>query len=366
MRGFTGLTLVALIGLGGGCAFHSAEGADGGRTGGGTPTTSVDGATGDLISGGTGNGDGGPNADANCGASMYGLEMLPPDMLIVLDKSGSMNDDTSNMSCANVANCMSKWSQMTPAINQVVGQTDGMVRWGLKYYPSGSGSNNSCTVNNNPEVPVGDNVGAAVMSSIAMTTPGGRTPTSTAVNTGATYLAGLGDPNPKYILLATDGLPNCAPGQNSANDDTAGAVAAVTAAKNMGIGVFVVGISTNGTDADGTLNMLAQAGGYPLPGTPSYYSVASTAELVSALSMIATQIASGCTFPLGKVPPAPDNIGIYADGNKLPRDTNHTNGWDYNAGMTSVTIYGPTCDALMAGTIKMVQAFLGCGVDPIP
>jgi hypothetical protein len=34
--------------------------------------------------------------------------------------------------------------------------------------------------------------------------------------------------------------------------------------------------------------------------------------------------------------------------------------------MTAVTIYGPTCDALMAGQVKTVQAFIGCGVDIIP
>ena len=87
---------------------------------------------------------------------------------------------------------------------------------------------------------------------------------------------------------------------------------------------------------------------------------------MSALGAITKKIASGCTFPLGKVPPAPDNIGIYADGTRISRDTSHASGWDYNAGMTAVTIYGPTCDALMAGQVKTVQAFIGCGVDIIP
>jgi hypothetical protein len=320
---------------------------------------------GGLLSSGSGNSQGGPSADANCGASMYGLQMLPPDMLIVFDRSSSMNDQSNNMPCLGAAGCQSKWSQMTPAVNQVVAQTAGTVRWGLTFFPGGTSFQSGCMVNNTVSVPVGDSSAAAIMTSIAGTTPAGLTPTAGAITAAASYLANVADANPKYILLATDGQPNCASGGALA-DDTTGAVQAVTSAKSMGVGVFVVGISTSGTTADMTLNKLAVAGGYPVPGGTSYYPVRSTAELVSALSMIASKIASGCSFPLGKVPPAPDNIGIYADGNKVPRDTSRANGWDYDAAMTAVTIYGPRCDELMAGKIRTVQAFIGCGVDPIP
>jgi hypothetical protein len=370
-----------------GCAFDtSAPRASGtGAIGTGTGTGTITGTGTGLADGGipdlggsrgggdlrssstTGSGNGqtsSPSADANCGASMYGLQMLPPDVLIVLDRSTSMNDGTNNLSCAGMAGCQSKWAQVTPAVNQVVSQTAGSVRWGLTYFPSGSGF--GCTVDNNVSVPVADNAASAIMSSISGTSPNGLTPTAAAVNTASTYLAGVADPNPKYILLATDGQPNCASSTDPISDDTTGAVKAVTDAKSKGIGVFVVGISTSGTTADSTLNQLAKAGGYPQSGTNAYYPVSSTADLVSALGAIAKKIASGCSFPLGKVPPAPDNIGIYADGTKIPRDPAHANGWDYNPGMTAVTIYGPTCDALMAGQVKTVQAFIGCGVDIIP
>ena len=373
------LAPLALVGLLEGCAFHAdAPGDTGGgfrdpivSPDGGAPSTqqrpiytTSDGGRGDLMSSGTGTGQGGPSADANCGASMYGLEMLPPDMLIVFDRSSSMNDQNNNTSCLGVTGCQSKWSQMTPALNQVVSQTARTVRWGLTYFPSGA-SFGGCTVDSTVSVAVGDNSAAAIMTSIAGTTPNGLTPTAAAITAAGNYLANVADPNPKYILLATDGQPNCATG-GTLTDDTAGAVQAVTDVKSKGVGVFVVGISTSGTAADTVLNKLAVAGGYPVAGATSYYPVRNTAELVSALGMITSKIASGCSFPLGKVPPAPDNIGIYADGNKVARDASHANGWDYNAAMTSVTIYGPKCDDLMAGRIKTVQAFIGCGVDLIP
>ena len=362
-----------------GCAFNANTAAPGAEgvvgTGTGTVSSVVDGGLIDLggsrgtdlrsSSSGTGStsSQGAPSATANCGASMYGLEMLPPDVLILLDRSSSMDDGTNNMPCAGTASCQSKWTQVSAAVSQVVGQTSASVRWGLTYFPSGTGF--GCGVDANVSVPVADDAASGIMSSIAATSPGGLTPTAAAVAAASTYLAGLTDPNPKYILLATDGQPNCG-STDPLGDDTPGAVQAVTGAKAKGIGVFVVGISTAGTNADTNLNQLAMAGGYPQAGTTAYYPVSSSADLVTALGTITKKIASGCTFPLGKVPPAPDNIGIYADGTKLARDTSHANGWDYDAGMTSVTIFGATCDALMAGRIKTVQAFIGCGVDVIP
>src|SRR5882672_929249 len=88
--------------------------------------------------------------------------------------------------------------------------------------------------------------------------PGGRTPTAAAVMSGATYLNGLADPNPKYILLATDGEPNCAGGRQGGGGgtDRAGAVAAVRMSAAAGIPVYVVGIG-NVTASVTTLNMMA-------------------------------------------------------------------------------------------------------------
>jgi hypothetical protein len=375
-RRLTQLCLLPLFTLSTGCAFHTGFSADGGA---GTNSAPPPGGRVDALAatphadliassdrGGLSTSTSAPSAQANCGASMFGLEMLPPDVLIVLDRSGSMNDQASNVPCLGMANCQSKWAQMTPAMNDIVGKTAGTIRWGLTYFPSATGLQEPCAVNAAVSVPVSDGAASAIMASTGSTIPGGLTPTAAAITAAGTYLAGLTEPNPKYILLATDGQPNCASPTDPLSDDTNGAVQAVTSAKSGGTGVFVVGISTAGTTADTTLNKLAVAGGYPLTGSRSYYSVSSTADLVSALGMITKRIAIGCTFPLGKVPPAPDNIGIYADGTKVARDTSHTNGWDYNSGMTVVTIYGATCDALMAGRVKTVQAFIGCGFDPIP
>ena len=116
-------------------------------------------------------------------------------------------------------------------------------------------------------------------------------------------MRGLTDQNPRFILLATDGLPNCAPGtSDTAADDSAGAVMAVADAAAMGIPTFVVGVATGGMGtADTTLSNMANAGGYPRAGSPTYYNVSSTAEFVAVLQTLVGMAAS-CTFTVPDPP----------------------------------------------------------------
>jgi hypothetical protein len=312
------------------------------------------------------NGTAAPTPDgANCGATQYGLQNVPPDLLIILDKSGSMADQADGTGCDRVPMCQTKWASMTAAIDEVVTQTDTTIRWGLKYFADGK---NGCAVNAGAAVPIAANNGPLITRSIMMTAPGPSTPTRLAVSSGAAYLQTVADTNPKFILLATDGLPNCAPGQRDTEaDDSTGAIAAVTAAAAAGFPVFVVGVG-NVAMAQSTLNMMAVAGGRPQAGATSYYPVSSTADLVTVLGTIGGQITS-CTFSLGKAPPDPTNIGVYADGDvtkKIPQDPTHTNGWDYGAGMTSIELFGAACDNVKSKVTKTVQAIFGCPGIRVP
>ena len=157
----------------------------------------------------------------------------------------------------------SKWAQVTPAIMQVVSETQADVNWGLKFFPDNSA--NTCNVSTTAAVDVGAQNAAAIGTAImgATSTNGGvmgynGTPTRSAETGATTYLQTLTDASPKIILLATDGLPTCA-GNNVSADDSAGAPPAVAAALAAGIKTFVVGISTGGT-ADATLSKMAEEG----------------------------------------------------------------------------------------------------------
>jgi hypothetical protein len=301
---------------------------------------------------------------ANCGLQNYGLMNVPPDLLIVQDKSGSMANDLNDMRCMRGTMCETKWADTVTGINMVVGMTDTTINWGLKYFANNGG----CGVNDGAAVPIGPGNGPAISMSLAGTNPGGSTPTRLAIMSAVAYLQTVMDPNPKFILLATDGEPNCIPGgMDQAADDSAGAVAAVQAAAMAGFPVFVAGVGNVAT-AQATLNMLADAGGRPQMGATHYYPVNSTADLVNVLKTIGGMIAS-CSFGLASPPPDPTNIGVYANNNtamKIPKDVTHMNGWDYGTGMRSIVLYGPACDAVKNMTTKTIQAAYGCPGVVVP
>jgi len=200
-----------------------------------------------------------------------------PDILIVQDRSGSMNNDDNDQSCNAGCGARSKWSQVATAITNVVGSTDGVVNWGIKFFPN----NSACDASAAPTVGLAASNGAAVANAIAQTQPGGNTPTRDAISYGMAYLQSLTDSNPKFLLLATDGLPNCPVGcasmtspsgmcttTDNPSEDLA-AEMAVSMAATAGIKTFVVGIG-NVASAANTLNQLALAGGEPEVGATYY------------------------------------------------------------------------------------------------
>ena len=278
---------------------------------------------------------------------------------------------TPDNTCMTNCGANSKWSQMATALGQVVQATDTTVNWGLKFFADDA----MCTVNANMNVPIGTGTGTAISAAITTRTDamgnvrmGSRTPTRSAELVATTYLSGLTDPNPRFILLATDGLPNCIPGDtNVGNTDPAGTVAAVAAALTAGLPTFVVGVATS-TDpnSDMTLTMAANAGGHPRAATPTYYPVSSAADLVTAFADI-VGIAATCTFQIGAAPndrTSKDHIDVFGDGNKITYDTTHTDGWDYtDATHTAVQVYGATCDAIKAGTIVTVTITFQCIIN---
>ena len=341
-----------------GCSFQTHAGGTG-STAGGTGAHVWDASPGPdrVYTNSDGNNFGG---DA-CGSNSFAANNLPPDLLIVLDRSGSMDEDSTGASCKGGCGANSKWTQMTTAINQVVSSTQAKVRWGLKLFASTGGSG-ACTVDGNAEVPVGPMNASAIAAAIASTMPGSSTPTRAAETQAATYLTGVTEPNPKYILLATDGLPNCKAGGGASDKDDTAAIAAVATVAGMGIPTFVIGIATNGT-ADGTLNMMAVNGGHPRAATPAYYPVATTSDLTAALMEIQSMVALPCQFQLGGVPSNLAGVSVLVGGQVVPMSD-----WTYGPGNRSIVFpdSGSLCASLKSGAAKDVKINLPCGQTIIP
>jgi hypothetical protein len=363
-----------------GSAASSGNSSGSGKGGSGGGTLVI---TGQGLSGGGGDigtGSGG----MSCGVSATPVMPLPPDILIVQDKSGSMTEMANGCCCggngANGNNCnavcsqnnnddcgaMSKWAQVSAAMDTVVMATQATVNWGLIFFAS----DNMCGVGGTPNVGIAVNNYMAISQAYATGTPQSYTPTESAVNAATAYMKTVTDTNPKYLLLATDGLPNCKPGDKAAtDDDTPGATTAVMNAAAAGFPTFVVGIgNTMGEDA---LNGFATAGGMPQTGSPdmnSFYEVNSTADLVTALNKIVGMVAS-CTIPLTNVPAGQTNVAVSikdSSGNvtKVPQDNN--DGWSYvGNSTTTIQLNGSYCDGVKGGTYSDVEFVYACDGMPI-
>ena len=344
-------------------------------TGGSVGTGGSSVGTGGMSSTGDITGAGGQS----CGQTNVSIKPLPPDILIVQDKSLSMEDSPMGTACTGMAAGCSKWSQVSTAVDTVVTATDTNVNWGLIFFAS----NMECGVSSTPAVPVGPMTGQSIQTSFTNTQPTSYTPTAAAINAAVTYMQTLTDPNPKFLLLATDGLPNCGtagaggaaggmggrfgggnPGGVSTAADSPAAEKAVTDAKTAGFPTFVVGIATSGdATATTTRNTMATNGGYPQSGAATqYYSVTDTASLQTALNKIIGMTLS-CTIPLTDKPDNLTNVAVTAQdstGKRIEIPPDPTNGWSFDSTMTNIVLNGTACTDLQSVTLTSYQFIYAC------
>jgi len=308
-----------------------------------------------------------PDAGASSGEVMNGecahqdfnLAQNPAEVLLVLDRSASMQEPPSGSSGS------SKWDLVVPGVNEVITATNGTVSWGLKTFPEGEGE--ECiadSVTSAIPVPVAASNASAVTHAISATTPDGNgTPTADAIDAAVAYLKTLKDPNPKFILLATDGEPSCANDKKDTAAARTAAVKAIASAASAGFDTFVVGVATTKDSATKALNDMAAAGKMPRANSDSkkFYLASNKDELVKALTLITGQVSS-CTFELTSAPPDPDNVAVHVNGMLAPRDPSHLEGWDYTgADAREVLVYGSWCDQIKgAAAGNTVNFILGC------
>jgi hypothetical protein len=353
------------VGTGGNAVGGAVSVSTGGRAGVGG-ATGEGGATrtGGAIGAGDATGAGGATGEggaSNCGVVTWRTTRVPPELLLVLDRSGSMLNDIaqdcacsgdSASPCADPSTCKDRWSVVAAAVSSAVALRPSFY-WGLKLFSTPGGG--ACGVSSEVEVPIGRDSAAAIPSVIESTTPSDSTPTAQAINAASEYLRTLTDQYPKTILLITDGQPNCAPGFTSpSTSNVAGTVAEIRAAYAAGFRVYVVGVGPS----VGNLDDFAIAGG-----TEHHYSAASLAELDSAIASITSSVAS-CTFTLPARPPDPNNVAVYFENKLVAKDD--VDGWSYANDTESIVLNGATCDRLKSSMDATVTVLFGCPGIPLP
>ena len=319
------------------------------------------------------------NPDATCGFESFALHRKPIDLFVVLDRSASMQDDSKGDDANPDAGRPSKWSQVIPALTEVIRAGDSAISWGLKTFPEDvSGSSSDCasdSVTDKIDVAVASMNSERTATAVESASPDGDgTPTAAALGVASRHLKRLQTDDRKYIVLATDGEPSCGGAAGALVKDSSkaktDAIAAVKAAADTGIHTFVVGVATTKSSATSTLNQLATAGleprADPDASAPKFYLASTRDELVSALRSIVTPIASSCVFTSSKPPPDPANIAVKVGGAKSPQDRQHLDGWDYSDDShTQIEVYGSWCDRAKQDA-DTVQIVFGCAGFVIP
>jgi hypothetical protein len=399
-----------------------AGGTGGGSTGGSSGTAASGGSSGTAATGGTGATDGGATGgtsgtggsggvttapgcgdrlvglDAECGGDAVAAEFKTPNMLVVIDKSGSMDD--------TFGSTTKKWDAMKEALNAVLNASASQIAFGLELYPFpqdpsqpiGLDCGTRCcehATTNAINVPIesGTTGVPKILSALNATGPGGGTPTAAALQRAYDYFtsgAGAQLQGDRFVLLATDGGPNCNAALNCTPDtctsvmdgncpdtlccavndpvahqqclDDQEVLKQITALKNAGIPTFVVGIP--GTEAYRTyLNQFAVAGGVPnTGGTDSYYNVDTTQGLVDAFTDITRRLVTSCEIQLTQNPPDKLKVNVAVNCEVVAQTSPDGSGWTLNETTqpNTIVLSGPLCEWIQTNGAERIDVLMGC------
>lgn len=288
-----------------------------------------------------------------CGSQKAEATAIPPNMLIVLDRSCSMRSNVSGKP---------KWTIAVDALKSLTTKYAGKIRFGLSLFPDTVG--NQCTQGAIPIHPAVANepkISKLLTDSLKTSDPNYPDgPCVTNIDTAMQQAQGCPElkdaTRTNYALLVSDGAQA---GCNAAGGDK-GTEAIIADMAKVGIKTFVVGF---GGGVDGAqLDKFAVAGGVPAAGATKYYKAEDEASLAKVLDTIGSA-ALGCVFTLDKTPPDPAKIFVFFDGTtEVSRDP--ANGWQYDPATNTVTFFGAACADIKAEKVKSVDIVLGCKATP--
>ncbi|MFL5354939.1 adventurous gliding motility lipoprotein CglB [Archangium sp.] len=323
-----------------------------------------------------------------------------PNLMLLVDTSGSMKDpvDPTDPDCkvsgvlcgdarpCNTTVCPTRWSELQAAMQDFLSTSGTVARMGLATYPDlkvdascgataslsvglpAAGDDADATLAGNAEK-VKNKILAIKNSS---TTPGEQTPSGgTPTSLSLKYVGTLPElqtaERPDFVLLLTDGLPNCNGAYQPAYPDSGcfctlsdctyakqigcldknESVASVQALRGKEIKTIVVGFgadfnstTTSGQQGASTLNQMADAGGFAREcvadsdcGTGDtcdktkslcnrrFYQAANKAELVAALKKITEKVSTvdPCVvlFDADEAPSSQELVVVYLNGERV-------------------------------------------------
>jgi hypothetical protein len=342
-------------------------------------------------------------AAAVCIPGRFDLERRGAEIMLVIDRSSSMAFSLDGAQDPASMGLPSRWQVLRDALGAVVPMFDRTVSFGAKFYPQVINpidqGNIDALCNGASGIDLEPALGNAMplLSFFARTRPGGGTPTHDGLLVASNYLrARPGRGTARYIVLATDGGPNCnamnptpiatcvctsSDVNTCRNDPRFGRYNCLDADRTVAlvrdvaqpsmpgvtpIPVYVIGMDgsmTTRPDLLSVIDDMAVAGGRPRPvvnpGDRRYYSVRNPGDLQGAFQSIVAPLAR-CAFVTPSRPDNPDEIDVEINGRVIRRDATRAEGWDWtDANFGEITFFGMACaEASLPAT--QVRARVGC------
>jgi hypothetical protein len=376
-------------GSGGSSSGGSGGASTSGGSGGGPPITVTGGGTG---TGGGPGGAGGGLLDGGvkgCAVATVKSELVPASILIVLDRSGSMNCnlppiiDSATCEKNPVQTDMTqptRWAVVKKALKDAFAALPSTTSVGLSYF----NTDDECSVNSTPSVGVNlltppqiTALGANLDGAKAQ----GGTPIVGATILGFKHLHQQAQASGnKFLLLLTDGAETC-------NVDKIDQLATeIPKAMSVNIRTFVIG-APGSEGARGMLSEMAYLGGTAQSPTCEHGGLTSTAgdchfdmtaskdfgaDLELALRRISGTLT--CSFDVPSTPGLPVDLarvnvrytkGGAMEGMDIPQDKTAScqggaQGWQYSSDNSKILLCGNICDEVRKDATGKIDIVLGC------
>ena len=293
---------------------------------------------------------------SECGQSQFEISKLPPNMMILLDRSGSMDGD---------AEGDTRWNVAKNAIEAVTSAFDDEARFGLATYsaclPGGCSAGTIV-------VPIAAN-NAAAIDAFLSTTVDQRSSDGQQTNDDGKlrYLCDSGDPETSTgksltalvaeaslqdpartnaVVLLTDGEES----DECADDCDGPCGAEALLAQSPSVKTYVIGLGVN-ADA---IEKIAVAGD-----TERAIEANNLAELSNAFDQVAAAVAS-CDYALDTDPPDATDLYVFFNDDPKAIERSTVNGWSYEPATRRLQFNGTVCDAVKSGTVTDIDVVYGC------
>jgi hypothetical protein len=302
---------------------------------------------------------------------------ITPNLYFVLDHSRSMSEG-------------GKWTSVGSSLQALILRIGAKASFGAAIFPNPTSP--GCDVGVEVmSVRSGGPDTAATLAQAMSAPPNGGTPTAASLRALRPALEGL--VGQTFVILATDGgpncngaltcgldrctanidnisstclpgvLPNCCVGQ-SGNPldclDDAATLAAVGELEAAGIPTFVIGVP--GSEAySAVLDAAAQAGGTARSGSPAYYAVTTTdaAALTAALSQVIDQVATACFLKLTQ-DVTPGELVVKVGDQRAPEDPQNGFSVDGVGDKQVFSLHGAACNLAVAGAPVSIHVVDEC------